>query len=104
MNKKIENTSLQPSVSHPELDMFKAFIDINKLDKDILAEIFGVPSEINVIRKLYKHCGLLVENEKILRTKQSVLMRVKGNIYQSKMSKAEKIYCYTLLNIIIGDS
>ena len=45
MNKKIENTSLQPSVSHPELDMFKAFIDINKLDKDILAEIFGVPRQ-----------------------------------------------------------
>tara|TARA_B100000963_G_C22252384_1_gene504812 strand:+ start:201 stop:515 length:315 start_codon:yes stop_codon:yes gene_type:complete len=104
MSKKIENTSLTLLSKHPDLYMFKTFIDINKIDKDILAEIFGAPSEIMVIRKLYKNFNSSLRSTKIFRKKMSVLIRVNENIYQSKMSKAEKIYCYTLLNIIIGDS
>tara|TARA_Y100001935_G_C17301494_1_gene509519 strand:- start:455 stop:769 length:315 start_codon:yes stop_codon:yes gene_type:complete len=104
MKNNTENTSLALSRTDSYLEMIKNYIEINKIDKNILTEILGVPSEIMVIRKLYSNFGYFVVNEKILRTKQSVLMRVKGNIYQSKMSKAEKIYCYTLLNIIIGDS
>ena len=104
MNKDSENTSLADSSKHEDLNILKSFIDIKQIDKDILAEIFGAPSEIMVIRKLYSHIAYSVRVSKILRKKQSVLMRIKGNIYQSKMSKAEKIYCYTLLNIILGDS
>lgn len=104
MKNNTENTSLALSRTDPYLEMIKNYIEINKIDKNILTEILGVPSEIMVIRKLYSNFGYFVVNEKILRTKQSVLMRVKGNIYQSKMSKAEKIYCYTLLNLVLGDS
>ena len=104
MKNNTENTSLAVSRIDSYLEMIKNYIDINKIDKNILTEILGVPSEIMVIRKLYSNFGYFVVNEKILRTKQSVLMRVKGNIYQSKMSKAEKIYCYTLLNLVLGDS
>lgn len=104
MKNNTENTSLALASTDPYLEMIKKYIEINKIDKNILAEILGVPSEIMVIRKLYSNFAYFVVNEKILRTKQSVLMRVKGNIYQSKMSKAEKIYCYTLLNLVLGDS
>lgn len=104
MNKKSENTSLTHSSKHEDLNILKSFIDIKQIDKDILAEIFGAPSEIMVIRKLYSHIDYSVHVSKILKKKHSVLTRIKGNIYQSKMSKPEKIYCYTLLNIIIGDS
>ena len=102
--KKTKNTSLSLSSTDPYLDMIKNYINVNKIDKNILAEILGVPSEIMVIRKLYKHLYYSVLVSKILSHKKMVLMRVRGSIHQSKMSKAEKVFCYTLLNIILGDS
>ena len=104
MNIKSENTSVTHSSKHEDLNILKSFIDIKQIDKDILAEIFGAPSEIMVIRKLYKHLYYSVLVSKILSHKKMVLMRVRGSIHQSKMSKAEKVFCYTLLNIILGDS
>lgn len=102
MKNKLEKLNNIKSVSSPELKFIEAIIDYKKIDKDIIAEILSIPSEISLIRKLYS--GWSGQKIKILRTKQSVLMRVRGNINQTKMDKAEKMYCYILLNIILSDS
>mgnify|MGYP000014392408 CR=1 FL=1 len=102
MKNKLEKLNNIKSVSSPELKFIEALIDYKKIDKNIIAEILSIPSEISLIRKLY--FGWSAQKMKILRTKQSVLMRVRGNIYQSKMDRAEKMYCYILLNIILSDS
>tara|TARA_B100000965_G_C19260150_1_gene612647 strand:- start:270 stop:578 length:309 start_codon:yes stop_codon:yes gene_type:complete len=102
MKNKLEKLNNIKSTSSPELKFIEALIDYKKIDKNIIAEILSIPSEISLIRKLYS--GWSAQKIKVLRTKQSVLMHVRGNIHQSKMDKAEKMYCYILLNIVLSDS